>query len=75
MSIGVIAGRMRTGEVYNLGMKNDSPETIERLLRVRAMRRGKPIELCVHYERAAFNGCDTYRLFSIEDANKGTSTD
>ena len=50
-------------------MKNDSRETIERLLRVRATRRGKPIELRVHFERASFKGCDTYRLFSVEDAN------
>jgi hypothetical protein len=55
-------------------MKNESPETIERLLRVRAARRGKPVELRVHYERCSVNGCYTYRLFSVEELRESTST-
>jgi len=39
-----------------------------------AERRGKPVELRVHYEKATGNGCSTYRLFRIEDAETGTST-
>ena len=56
-------------------MKQKTAETIERLIRVRAMRRGIPVELRVHYERASLNGCDTYRLFAVEDTDTGTSTD
>jgi hypothetical protein len=55
-------------------MKNNATETIERLIRVRAERRGKPVELRVHYERATVGGCQTYRLFSVEDAHISTST-
>jgi hypothetical protein len=56
-------------------MKQQASETIERLIRVRATRRGKPVELRVHYERATANGCDTYRLFAVEDTDLSTSTD
>jgi hypothetical protein len=56
-------------------MKTKPAETIERLIRVRATRRGKPVELRVHYERASHNGCDTYRLFRVEEAESSTSTD
>lgn len=67
-----MAGR-ENGAVYLLGMKN-TEETVERLLRVRATRRGQPVELCVHYERAVESGCITFKLFSVEDNNFGTST-
>jgi len=50
-------------------MKDNAEEPIERLIRVRATRRGKPVELRVHYERASVNGCNTYQLFSVEDAH------
>jgi hypothetical protein len=51
-------------------MKIHATELRERLIRVRAERRGVPVELLVHYEHAASNGCDIYRLFSVEDVNK-----
>jgi hypothetical protein len=53
-------------------MKNDPPDTIERLLRVRVSRRGKPVELRVHYDRGFVNGCDTFRLFSVEELDEST---
>lgn len=62
-------------EVYPLAMKNNTSEPVERLIRVLAVRRGKPVELRVHYEHASVDGCETYRLFSVEDAHMGTSTD
>lgn len=40
----------------------------EKLIRVLTARRGSPVELLVHYEKSDSNGCETYRLFSIEDA-------
>jgi hypothetical protein len=56
-------------------MKNNALESTERLIRVLTVRRGKPVELRVHYERTSNDGCDTYQLFSVEDAHFGTSTD
>ena len=65
-------------EVYPLAMNNTSlnntRETTERLIRVLAERRGKPVELRVHYEHATVDGCETYGLFSVEDVHFGTST-
>jgi hypothetical protein len=58
--------------VYLLGMKKEQSETSERLIRVLAIRRGKPVELRVHYERATSNGCATFRLFGIEDVHTST---
>jgi hypothetical protein len=55
-------------------MKKEQSETSEKLIRVMAVRRGKPVELRVHYEKANFNGCATYRLFEIEDVHSCTST-
>jgi hypothetical protein len=55
-------------------MKKEQSETFERLIRVLAVRRGKPVELRIHYEKASSNGCATYRLFEIEDINTSTST-
>jgi hypothetical protein len=48
-------------------MKKEQSETSERLIRVLANRRGKPVELRVHYEKANSNGCATYHLFEIEE--------
>jgi hypothetical protein len=55
-------------------MKNDSSDTIERLLRVRVSRRGKPVELRVHFERGVAGGCETFRLLSMEELHESTST-
>jgi hypothetical protein len=48
-------------------MSTNSSETRERLIRVLALRRGIPVELRVHYEITRAGGCDTYRLFAIEE--------
>ncbi|HVW86673.1 MAG TPA: hypothetical protein VHB50_18435 [Bryobacteraceae bacterium] len=48
-------------------MKTNAAEKTERLIRVRATRRGKPVELRVHYEKSQANGCNTYRLVNVED--------
>ncbi len=68
-------GRLKEVQVYLLGMKNTAYDNMERLLRVKATRRGQPVELCIHYERAEERGCVTFRIFSVEDNNFGTSTD
>jgi hypothetical protein len=55
-------------------MKKEQSETSEKLIRVMTIRRGKPVELRVHYEKANSHGCATFRLFEIEDVNISTST-
>lgn len=42
-------------------------DSSESLIRVRATRRGSPIDLCVHYEVTRQNGCDTYMILSIDE--------
>jgi hypothetical protein len=55
-------------------MRQETVETIERLIRVRAVRRGRPVELRVHYERASTaDGCETYQLFAVEDIESGAA--
>jgi hypothetical protein len=51
-------------------MNKELSETYERLIRVMAVRRGRSVELSVHYEKSMekSTGCETYRLFLIEDA-------
>ena len=49
-------------------MRRENPETQERLIRVRTIRRGAPVELTVHYEIDRVDGCDTYRLLSLEES-------
>ena len=44
-------------------------ETWEKLIRLRANRRGTPVDLRVHYEVSRRNGCDTYRIITIEKVN------
>jgi hypothetical protein len=46
-----------------------SQDATERLIRVRTTRRGISQELRVHYEILRGSGCDTIRLFSVEDAD------
>jgi hypothetical protein len=55
--------------MYLLAMRQEFPETTERLIRVRTTRRGVPKELRVHYEITRDAGCDTIFLFSVEDAD------
>ena len=63
---------IRIFPVYLMGMKNNAARAhgkIEKLIRVQADRRGKPTELRVHYQKVSVNGCATYTIFSVEDAN------
>jgi hypothetical protein len=62
------------GPLYLLGMKKEHSETSERLISVLAVRRGKTVELRVHYEKSQSNGCTKYSLFNVEDVHTGTST-
>ena len=62
--------------MYELGMRKESSESTERLIRVNTLRRGAPVEIRVHYEinRASasdtrVSGCDIIRLFSVEDSD------
>ena len=48
-------------------MRNERFEASERLIRVRTIRRGTPVEILVHYGREHVDGCDTYQLFVMED--------
>jgi hypothetical protein len=50
-------------------MNTSGSEPLERLIRVVALRRGLPVELRVHYEITQAGGCNTYRLFLIEDVD------
>lgn len=44
-----------------------APETEERLIRLRASRRIRTVELRVHYEVRRENGCDFYRIITIDE--------
>jgi hypothetical protein len=50
-------------------MVTKEPESEEHLVRVRATRRGAPVELTVHYAASSFNGCLTYQIISVEDSD------
>jgi hypothetical protein len=41
-------------------------EATEKLLRLRATRRGATIELQVHYAVQRKNGCDVYKIITID---------
>ena len=47
-------------------------EACEKLIRLRANRRGTPVDLRVHYEVSRENGCDTYRIITIVEVDEGT---
>jgi hypothetical protein len=42
-------------------------EAQEKLIRLRANRRGLPIELLVHYEMSREKGCETYRIITVDE--------
>lgn len=49
---------------------NKSPETddaTDRLIRVRAERRGTPLELTVHYQKSLNRQCAVYQILTMED--------
>jgi hypothetical protein len=39
----------------------------EKLIRLRADRRGCQVDLRVHYEISRQDGCDTYRIITIDE--------
>jgi hypothetical protein len=39
----------------------------EKLIRLRATRRGTVVDLRVHYEIRRENGCDTYRIITVDE--------
>jgi hypothetical protein len=49
-------------------------EACEKLIRLRANRRGTTVDLRVHYEVSRENGCDTYRIITIDEVNQSTIT-
>jgi hypothetical protein len=58
-----------TQYIDNLESCETSASGVERLIRVRAARRGRPVELLVHYEVLREKGGSCIQLFSIEDAH------
>jgi len=46
-----------------------SEQSQEKLIRVRAHRRGFPVDLRVHYEVIREDGCDTYRIITIDEVD------
>lgn len=58
-----------------MGMPIDALSSpTEKLIRVPVRRNGVPVELRVHYEVTRAQGCDSYRVLSVEEADYGTST-
>jgi hypothetical protein len=47
--------------------ESEDLEPAESLIRVRASRRGTPLDLRVHYEVTRRGGCDTYRILAIDE--------
>jgi hypothetical protein len=43
-----------------------SAEPAEKLLRLRATRRGATVELRIHYAIQRENGCDIYKIITID---------
>jgi hypothetical protein len=41
----------------------------EKLIRLRAKRRGYPVDLRVHYEISREYGCDTYRIITVDEVD------
>jgi hypothetical protein len=53
---------------YELAMKTPvSNESRGKLIRLRANRRGAVVDLRVHYEISRENGCDTFRIISVDE--------
>jgi hypothetical protein len=50
-------------------------EAREKLIRLRANRRGITVDLRVHYEVSREDGCDTYRIITVDEVNSRTITD
>lgn len=51
-------------------MNKPASESFERLIRLRANRRGSPVDLRVHYEVRRENGCDTYTIMQIDEPDR-----
>ena len=41
---------------------------MEKLIRLRAPRGGAIVDLLVHYEVHRENGCDTYRIITVDES-------
>ena len=41
----------------------------EKLIRLRANRRGCPVDLRIHYEISREDGCDTYRIITVDEVD------
>jgi len=44
-------------------------EAREKLIRLRANRRGITVDLRVHYEVSREDGCDTYRIITVDQVD------
>ncbi len=54
--------------VYAISMTaRDTSESNEKLIRLRANRRGLAVDLRVHYEISREAGCDTYRIITVDE--------
>jgi hypothetical protein len=42
-------------------------EAREKLIRIRANRRGVSVDLRVHYEVSRQKGCDTYQIITVDE--------
>jgi hypothetical protein len=49
--------------------KPDVTEAREKLIRLRANRRGTTVDLRVHYEISREHGCDTFRIITVDEVN------
>jgi hypothetical protein len=59
---------VRLSRVYRIGMTAlNVSDSIEKLIRLRANRRGQAIDLRVHYEVSRVDGCDTYRIIAVDE--------
>ena len=45
-------------------------ETLEKLIRLRAPRRGKTVDLRVHFEVSREAGCEIYRIITIDEVSQ-----
>jgi hypothetical protein len=54
--------------VYGISVKHEeTDEMTEKLLRLRAKRRGTIVDLLVHYAVRREKGCDTYIILNVSE--------
>lgn len=49
--------------------REEHEELQEKLIRLRAKRRGCPVDLRIHYEISREYGCDTYRIITVDEVD------